>query len=377
MCNCCAPAACALSAAPRRRRRRMRLTRFSRVQPGRAGETPGGWSGGAAGLALLAQHDGLPNAPPSQASSGASRLARVAHSVPRRTAQKPTTTPADHWRHRADSRNAPTRADTARFEHGRRNPDGGVAEIVGTGQLVVLAAADHDVAARIHVAVASLVREIQRPGFGKDQHVAVVGVAGDVAAGAQHALPVGVEARQADAAQRLLGQFAPDAVLAVADDVDAVIHIAHDLLPPQQLARRIHTGGAVHLCHAVPPLGFRPEPSPACLAQRHCGSGSWTPCQQKPAGVAIGSIDDMRALRSAGGVVAKAQEDGQGQADERERYGRDRDLHVEQVAVHQGDDGREHDVHEQRDLDALQHRAPQNQEKAQAGGALTDDHGDF
>src|SRR5258708_5910384 len=78
-----------------------------------------------------------------------------------------------------------------------------------------------------------------------------------------------------------------------------------------------------------------------------------------------------------GGVVAKAQEDGQRQADQRERDGRHRDLHVEQVAMHQSDDGGEHDVHEQRDLDTLEHRAPQNQKQPEAGGAITDDHGDI
>ncbi|MNV76537.1 hypothetical protein D3C71_1698940 [compost metagenome] len=74
------------------------------------------------------------------------------------------------------------------------------------------------------------------------------------------------------------------------------------------------------------------------------------------------------------GVVAKAQKDGQRQADQRERYGRQRDLHREQAAMGQRHQDGQQRVDGQGHANALQHRAPQNQEKPEAGRALANDH---
>ena len=75
-----------------------------------------------------------------------------------------------------------------------------------------------------------------------------------------------------------------------------------------------------------------------------------------------------------GGVVAKAQKDGQRQTDQGERNRRDRDLGVKQIAVRHGDDDGQHDVDGQNTLDALQHRAPDNPKQLEARRAIPDDH---
>jgi hypothetical protein len=72
--------------------------------------------------------------------------------------------------------------------------------------------------------------------------------------------------------------------------------------------------------------------------------------------------------------VAEAQKNGQRQADQRERDGRDGDLEIEQIAMCVGDQHGQHDVQAQHPSDALQHGTAQDEEKVEAGGAVADDH---